>query len=359
MEVVSKKDYTILLVDDVPSNLQLLSSHLCEYTTAIAKNGIKAIQRAEKLNPHLILMDIQMPEMDGYEACRRLKENPRTRNIPIIFMTALSDSRSTVEGFEMGAVDYITKPFDKAELLARVKTHLSVHQMKNELQEKNRLLEENAVHQKRVDKIMRHDLKGPLQVLINIPMLLTSEGPVTPGQKQMIQIMDEAAQNMLEMINSSLTIYKIEQGIYRPVFETIDIAEVISQANSTQSHKFSGTSFVFNSEKKCTVQGEYLLLLTLFSNLLKNAYEAAHSAGTVEVTVAENDRAVTIAITNPGSVPEEIREIFFNEFTTAGKEHGTGLGTYSAKLLTEALNGSIELDCSRENFTTVRISFPL
>lgn len=358
---MTDKDITILIVDDIPSNLQLLSSHLSEFTTAIAKNGEKAIQRTEILKPDLILLDIQMPGMDGYEVCRRLKEREDTCHIPIIIMTALSDSRSKVEGFANGAVDYITKPIDKAELMARVRTHLNLSGMRKELEEKNRILKANAEQQKRVDKIMRHDLKGPLQAMINIPELLLHQGNLDESQKQLAQLLEEAAQNMLNMINSSLTLYKIEQGIYKPVFERQLVEKVIQQANVSLAYKYPSVNLCISISHGCSILGEELLFITLFSNLLKNAYEASTSInGHEEIlisSIGSNEERTKITITNKGSVPLEIRDTFFDEFSTSGKEFGTGLGTYSAKLITEALRGTIELDSTVDNQTSIILTF--
>jgi len=136
---------TILIVDDNPANLSVLSDALDQegFEIWVAKSGKVALERVKYALPDLILLDIMMPEIDGYETCRQLKANPQTQNIPIIFMTALSDTANKVEGFQIGAVDYITKPFQQEEVISRVRLHLKLHELAEKLKQKNTLLEEN------------------------------------------------------------------------------------------------------------------------------------------------------------------------------------------------------------------------
>ncbi len=122
----------VLIVDDTPLNIQLLAQRLDQdYELAIATNGEMALQMAFDNPPNLILLDITMPEMDGYEVCRRIKRNSTTANIPVIFLTARTETADIVKGFEVGGVDYITKPFNPLELKARVRTHVQLHQLKS------------------------------------------------------------------------------------------------------------------------------------------------------------------------------------------------------------------------------------
>lgn len=135
----------ILIVDDVPDNLDILFEVLHDdYEVAAAKNGEKAVGLAQKLLPDLILMDIMMPEMDGFEACRHLKQNPLTDKIPLIFLTAADKLEHKKLGFELGAVDYITKPFEIPEILARVKNHIEIKQLREQLEQDKLLLEKKV-----------------------------------------------------------------------------------------------------------------------------------------------------------------------------------------------------------------------
>lgn len=356
---------TILLVDDIPANLELLCSYLGDkYITAIAKTGEKAIQRAEMLNPSLILLDIQMPGIDGYETCRLLKKNEKTRHIPVIFMTALNETTDKLKGFESGGIDYITKPVDVSELLARIKTHIAMYKMSEELLHKNRELELNAKRQKRVEQILRHDLKSPLQAILSLPELLLEDENLTEEQVSMIEGVSNASVSMLDIINSSLALYKMESGVYNPRVEPVSLFVLLNRTIDAIKNliKNKSVQILLNDKEvlagdSCFVLGEELLVYTLFSNLIKNAVEASPDNGEIVISVMDKS-PVEISITNVGSVPEEIRDTFFDEFSTSGKEFGTGLGTYSASLICDTLKGVIELDSSVDNKTTIRITLP-
>ena len=135
---------TILLVDDEPANLQVLMKTLegigCK--RLIAKNGEAALSIARKVVPELILLDIMMPAMDGFEVCRRLKSDPQTAGIPVIFLSALTATEDKVQGFSLGAVDYVTKPFQPEEVIARVTAHLTIHRLNREIQKRKEMLEQ-------------------------------------------------------------------------------------------------------------------------------------------------------------------------------------------------------------------------
>lgn len=134
----------ILIVDDTPSNLEVLSESLTDagFEVAVATNGEGAIKQAKYDPPQLILLDVMMPGIDGFETCRRLKQDPITKDIPVIFMTALNDSIDKVKGLSLGAVDYITKPFQQAEVLARIKIQVKLKNLSAKLEEQNVRLKE-------------------------------------------------------------------------------------------------------------------------------------------------------------------------------------------------------------------------
>ncbi|MDA0265767.1 MAG: response regulator [Cyanobacteria bacterium] len=161
---------SILLVDDKPTNLKVLSESLRheEWVILVAPDGESALEQIALSTPDLILLDIRMPGIDGFETCQRLKNNPDTASIPIIFMTALSDTFDKVRGFQAGAVDYITKPFQKDEVMARVKLHFRLHQLAQQLQQKNRLLEIEIQERQEVEESLRLEQQKSERLLLNI-----------------------------------------------------------------------------------------------------------------------------------------------------------------------------------------------
>ncbi len=171
----------VLIVDDNATNIDLLVNTLkTEYRLGIAKRGVNALEYAEKYRPDLILLDIMMPEMDGYEVCTRLKNNPLTESIPLIFITAMSETINKTKGFTLGAVDYITKPFHAAEVIARVQAHLAMALMKSELRSENALLEQ-MVQKKTVE--IQDMLQG---IISSMALMVEIRDPYTAGHQQRV-----------------------------------------------------------------------------------------------------------------------------------------------------------------------------
>jgi diguanylate cyclase (GGDEF)-like protein len=169
MEPTEETRYRVLIVDDVPKNIQVAANILQKsgYRMAFAQDGPTAIEQTRNHRFDLILLDIMMPDMDGFEVCRRIKENPDSREIPIIFLTAKNDPDSIVEGFELGAMDYLTKPFNGAELEARVRTHLALYRSKEELKAANARLSIEIGERLKAEKELRRSQEAYRQMSIH------------------------------------------------------------------------------------------------------------------------------------------------------------------------------------------------
>jgi putative two-component system response regulator len=178
---MSSSRHLVLIVDDNPTNIDLLVNTLKQqYRLGIAKNGPKALEYAAKQKPDIVLLDIMMPEMNGYEVCSRLKANPETASIPVIFITALNQTINKTKGFELGAVDYITKPFHATEVNARVRTHLSLVEMRRQLESQNVLLE-HKVEQKTAE--LREMLNASIR---SMALMVEIRDPYTAGHQQRV-----------------------------------------------------------------------------------------------------------------------------------------------------------------------------
>ncbi|MBF0230774.1 MAG: response regulator [Desulfamplus sp.] len=183
------KQCSILVVDDTEENIDILSDLLDDdYNVSVAMNGKDALEAVSENPPDLILLDIMMPEIDGYEVCKRLKANPATNDIPIIFVTAMSEVTNETKGLELGAIDYITKPINPSIVKSRIKNHLELQIARKELKQQNEILKDNIRLREEMEQIARHDLKTPLNALINIPAILIKEGNLTPNQQEMLQM---------------------------------------------------------------------------------------------------------------------------------------------------------------------------
>ncbi len=370
-----KEKAHVLIVDDEPSNLELMESVLQDnYNLAFAVNGEQALDAAGKLLPDCILLDIMMPMMDGYETCSRLKADERTRDIPVIFVTAKSDTEDEKKGFDLGAVDYIAKPIRPPVIKARLKTHLALKWAREEIEKKNRILKaqnkeliEAACLREDMERITRHDLKTPLNAIISFPRFMMDNKDVSEDCREYLKLIESAGYNMLKMINLSLDLFKMERGIYELALELVDIPALIDQILSENRHIFDkkrlSEEIRINGrrrEKKesYTVSAEELLCYSMLANLIKNAIEASPEGERIIIDLGKEKGMDRIGIFNKGAVPASIRNRFFEKYVTSGNPNGTGLGTYSAKLIAETHRGSIELDTADEEGTTVTIRLP-
>ena len=353
---------TILVVDDTPENIDVLDGILNnDYKIKAALNGERALKIIHGENPpDLVLLDIMMPNIDGYEVCRRIKANGTTTEIPVIFITAKNEVEDEVKGFEIGGVDYITKPISPPIVLARVKTHLA-------LMRQREILKENMQLREDVERITRHDLKSPLNGIINYPAIIKSDGDLSGKQLDNLDKIIQLGRKMLNMINLSLDLYRMEKRTYTVRSEMVNVLDVINEIIAESRIRLKSKRLtvklivdgeVVENGKQFMVKGEKLLLYSLLSNLFKNAVEASPKKENITLTM-NHGRNDSVSIHNRGDVPVEIRDHFFEKYATAGKSGGTGLGTYSARLITETLGGKISLDTSAKNGTTVRIDLPL
>jgi len=354
---------SLLVVDDVPENIDVVSGILKDdYKIRAATSGARAIKIAESDKPpDLILLDIMMPEMDGMEVCQHLHSQEKTQDIPIIFLTAKNEVEDVVKGLKLGAVDYVTKPVEPGILKARVKTHVRLKQVNEQLRKDMVLILENAQLREDVERITQHDLKNPLGIIMGFSEMMKDDPVLSEDIRESAGFMEEAAYKMLSMINSSLDLYKMEKGTYPFNPELVDIIKVIKRVflelESISVARSVKLQFD-NYDKECTVYAEELLCHSLMANLIRNAIEASGENDTVTISLSrQND--VLIRIHNPAMIPQEIQEHFFDKYATAGKKNGTGLGTYSAKLLVTTQNGSIDFVTSKENGTTLNVHLPI
>lgn len=363
---MSHSRHRILVVDDEPNNRKLLFQILKDsYQSAFAVNGEQALEITKQIQPDLILLDIMMPGMDGYQVCQRLKSNTRTRSIPVIFITAMTAVEDEALGFEVGCADYITKPFSPSIVLARVKTQLELKDAFETMTAQNKKLIQAAKLREEVERITRHDLKNPLTGIFSGVDLLEGMEGLNPDQMEVLDIIKGSAHRMLRMINTSLDLFKMEQNIYRPNLVEVDIVGIILRIEK-EFHsliKLKQTGIVIRNEGfaetgKFTVKAENLLIYSMMANLIKNALEATPKTEKISVTLSRKETQAVICIHNQGSVPGEIKPVFFDKYTTSGKAKGSGIGAYSARLIARTLGGNIHMDSSEEKGTRISILLP-
>lgn len=351
---------TLLLVDDTPDNLLLLSQLFKdEYRVRLAQNGEKALAIATSDNPpDLVLLDVMMPGIDGFEVARRMREHPNSEAIPVIFVTAMTGEDARMAGLDLGAVDYVTKPIQPELLKPRVRNFMRYVQMRKNLQADYDQMIEAAQLRQDVEHITRHDMKGPLAGVLGVVQMMLTDDGLGKRHLDQLHMVEEAALQVMNMINLSSELYRIETGRFELHAKPVPVAEILRKVGEIDRLTFAskGVKIAMELEPECIAMGDTMLCYSVFQNLLKNAFEAAPAGSTINVRLSD-EHPLKISFSNQGAVPEAIRERFFDKYVTHGKEGGTGLGTYSARLLTQAQKGDIALQVEGDT-TTVTVTLP-
>ncbi len=351
---------TVLVVDDTPDNLMLLSNLLKdEYRVRLAQNGAKALEICTSDDPpDLVLMDVMMPGMDGFEVAKQMRQHPVSETTPVIFVTAMTSSDARMKGLDLGAVDFITKPIDPEALKHRVRNFMRYVQMRKDLQLEYDSMVEMAQLKDDVAHITRHDMKGPLAGVLGLLQALIDDDSVGRRQLEQLKLVEETALQVLNMINLSAELFKIETGRFELKAVPVKVADILRRIAEINRTTYSGKDLTISVDADVPVGeemplslGDAMLCYSLFQNLLKNACEAAPDATKVSIKLYDQS-PLRIVIENKGAVPVDMRHRFFDKYATSGKTGGTGLGTYSAKLLTQAQLGSIELSVVDDTNTT-------
>lgn len=368
----------ILLVDDTPANLTVLRKTLENegYAISVATSGELALKLAPKFLPDLILLDIMMPEMDGYETCTRLKKDESTRDISIIFITAKNEVEDIVKGFKTGGVDYITKPFKQEEVRSRVQTHVELRRLNKlreklivELEEKNRHLAQLNETKNKFLGIAAHDLRNPLASIRGFSgILLKEKDKLTPKEDQeFMTIIHETSHHMLTLVNDLLDFSVIESGKLVLDLKMNSLEELLQK-------RIRVNDFVFQ-DKKIKIHTEFSIIPKIsidsnrisqvIDNLLTNAAKFSPLDSKIYVTLKQEDGYAKISVKDegPGISPEDQGNLFkgFQKLSakpTAG-EKSTGLGLAIVKKMVDAHNGTLKVESQLGSGTTFSVLLPI
>lgn len=347
------KTVTILVVDDIAENLTLMSNLLKDkYKVRVASDGQNALRIASSDDtPDLILLDIMMPVMDGYEVCKRLKSDPGTMDIPVIFISAKTEVEDETKGLELGAVDYIIKPVSPPIVLARVKNHLALREKSIEIERARAAADKANLAKSDFLSGMSHELRSPLNAILGFAQLMGSDTPPpTANQEASIAQILQAGWHLLKLINEILDLAKVESGQISMSEEPVSLAEVMLECKNmieplAQQRGVKLSLPVFESPR--FVRADRTRLKQVLINLISNAIKYNSVLGTVEVSCTESTpERIRISIKDSGAglPPEQLTQLFqaFNRLgQEAGEEEGTGIGLVVAKRLVEMMGGSI------------------
>ena len=349
-----KNKAKILAVDDEPKNVKLLEALLVPqgYEVTTALNGKEALQLIEKNEIDLVMLDIMMPECDGFEVTRRLRSQEKTQLIPIMLITSLTGSEERTKGIEAGCDDFISKPFDKNEVFARVKSLLKIKSLHDELKENYEKLKELENMRDGLTHMIIHDLKGQLSVLsLNMEMLeVESQEKLTQEEKQNLKAMFVSSQVLKDMINDLLDINKMEEGKMKLVCERLNIGDTVKDVAELMKvvAQSSGKGISIEiSESIPEVLFDKALIKRVISNLVSNGIKFTSPNGSVHVKVFlnTNDNHCHVQIKDEGKgIPKEYLNRVFDKFVQlegARGRAGHGLGLTFCKMAVEAHGGRI------------------
>ena len=347
------RDFFVVIVDDMPKNLQLLSSVLRNsgYRVSPASSGEQVLERLQNIKADLVLLDLKMPDMDGLEVCRRLKENPITAEIPVIFLTASGELDHLLSAFELGALDYIMKPFYAPELLARVKTQLELKYSREELIKANERLIELNNEKNEFMGIASHDLKSPLTSLLGIAQLIQSSPDMSHSDiLKWVGKIEHQSQRMVSTIKNLLDANRLDRGEVCMNLGRVDIAfmgnEVVAQHQAEALAKEQSLSFLSESDK-IYIKSDQNLMFQVLENLISNAIKYSEIGGNIFVRVYEERGKAILSVTDEGpGLSEHDQAQLFKRFARltpepTGGEHSSGLGLSIVKRLVEDMGGEV------------------
>jgi two-component system sensor histidine kinase/response regulator len=382
----------ILVIDDIPENLQLLTGMLSAQGCKVRAfaEGTFALESARADPPDLILLDVRMPGMDGYTLCTHLKADPQTREVPVIFISAYGDIADKVNGFRVGGVDYITKPFQAEEVLARVQTHIGLRVMHRELQqeiqrrrqaeeelhilnqqlrEANRRLEETNASKDTFFSILAHDLRNPFTVLLGLTEVLNEELEHYSKEKlkAALQRLHSSSKNVYALLTNLLEWSRLERGLLTCNPHTFSVAEIVQRnirlVSSQAQRKQIRVKHHIPAET--SVYADVKMIDTVIRNLLSNALKFTDSGGTIEITAQKDNHNVKLAVSDTGvGMSQDMMSKLFRidqktvRQGTAGEE-GTGLGLILCKEFVKKNGGILLVESVKGQGTTFRLTLPM
>jgi len=350
---VQPKVPSILIVDDTPANVLLLVRMLTErgYKPHSVLSGKLALQAARAEPPDLILLDIAMPEMNGYEVCEQLKADAALKEIPVIFISALTETIDKVRAFRVGGVDYVTKPFQFEEVYARVQTHLQLRRLE--------MLRDDLTH------MVIHDLRNPLSVIIFFLEILAirESKNLSVDTQTLVAVARRSAEEIRNLIASILNVSKIEAGEIKLQRESCDLVALVRDVMAT-THPLLGnrTMTLDATETSLSSMADVGLIRRVLQNLLSNALKYTPNGGDIRIVVTPVHGEIRIAIadTGPGIAPEHHQRIFekFGQVEDCNSRLGTGLGLTFCKLAVEAHGGRIGVESEVGKGSTFWLTLP-
>ena len=367
---VNPSDFKLLIVDDVQTNVLLLRTLLNKegYRILVAGNGREALEVAGREVPDLLLLDVMMPGMDGFEVAAHLKEDVCLSAIPIIFLTALDDTESIVKGFKLGASDFISKPFRKEELMVRIRHQLSLVAAQRIIREQTEELKKIIAGRDKLYSVIAHDLRSPMasmKMLLNTIMMSADRSKIDPDLVDMLEMSNKTSEEVFSLLDNLLKWTKSQLGKLTIVPQKLDIKElaggVVEVMRSVAEVKH--IRITMEECESCLVNVDIEMIKSVLRNLLSNAIKFSDFNSEIKVSVRKEEGRVIVAVTDSGKgIKKEDQPKLLNDathFTTFGtnSEEGSGLGLLLCRDFVRKNGGELWFE-SEENVGSV-FSFAL
>lgn len=341
---INPSEYKILIVDDVMSNVLLLKVLLTneKFAIATASNGRQALEQVEKENPDLVLLDVMMPDMSGFEVAQHLKSNPNTADILIIFLTALNSTADIVKGFQVGANDFISKPFNKEELIIRVTHQISLVAAKRLILSKTEELQRTIAGRDKLYSVIAHDLRSPMgsiKMVLNMLILNLPSEKIGAEMYELLTMANQTTEDVFSLLDNLLKWTKSQIGKLNVVYQDVDLVEVTDGVIEIFSMVASLKKIRIREMKpeKMMVNADIDMLKTVVRNLLSNAIKFSKENSEVLVKMEEVDGMAVVSVQDYGcGISEEGQKKLLHtdtHFSTFGtnNEEGSGLGLLLCK----------------------------
>lgn len=341
---INPSEYKILIVDDVMSNVLLLKVLLTneKFAIATASNGRQALEQVEKENPDLVLLDVIMPDMSGFEVAQHLKSNPNTADIPIIFLAALNSTADIVKGFQVGANDFISKPFNKEELIIRVTHQISLVAAKRLILSKTEELQRTIAGRDKLYSVIAHDLRSPMgsiKMVLNMLILNLPSEKIGAEMYELLTMANQTTEDVFSLLDNLLKWTKSQIGKLNVVYQDVDLVEVTDGVIEIFSMVASLKKIRIREMKpeKMMVNADIDMLKTVVRNLLSNAIKFSKENSEVLVKMEEVDGMAVVSVQDYGcGISEEGQKKLLHtdtHFSTFGtnNEEGSGLGLLLCK----------------------------
>lgn len=340
----------ILIVDDNPTNIDVLFDYLSVlgYDVLVAEDGQSALDRIQYMRPDIILLDIMMPKLDGFDTCEQLKRNPDTRDIPVIYVTALGGISDKVKGFETGAVDYITKPYQNQEVLARVRTHLTLRRLQSELAHRLEEVNEQNLALDAYAHMVAHDLKNPLNLIINFSRLVLEDPGMSDQSVEDLEHVLNSAHKMNHIIQDLLLMAQVRKSDILEL-EVLNMEDVLRSALTRLKPAIDGGGARLTfPETWLPVQGQPAWIEAVWVNYISNALKYGGSPPQIDIRCAPDPEPGFVRFTvkdNGPGIPAEDQTRIFEEFFRSGRSslEGHGVGLSIVRRIIKRLGGQVGL----------------